>query len=358
MFEALLRCDIAKAQVALNDLEKVIAANPDVSSEIHAWRLCARICVDSIMGSVAQVALDELREVSRANQSPANLLLCKGVMSSGYLQIGDLAAAKESACEAAAVLQQCSVVWAAFGVLGAGGATQTLIALWERAARERWNDQVPIKELAQQAMRRYFRLSRRSPVCRPWALLLRGRTACLAGDRNGRTTALKSSYASRPTAGHAVRGGACLPRDRRLEPQRGPVAEGLPYPSPKHIRDARDEQRPHARPKRLSRLGPEGLMTNPQFDKIAIVGGGIAGLAAALELTKPGLWPGKNVVVYQMGWRLGGSAQAAAMMMDALRARTAHLVWVLRECFPSAPGGLRGASAIAGRRKGNLAVGS
>jgi uncharacterized protein with NAD-binding domain and iron-sulfur cluster len=45
-------------------------------------------------------------------------------------------------------------------------------------------------------------------------------------------------------------------------------------------------------------------MANP--DDIVIVGGGLAGLAAAFELTKPGLCPGKNVIVYQMGWRLGG----------------------------------------------------
>ena len=32
----------------------------------------------------------------------------------------------------------------------------------------------------------------------------------------------------------------------------------------------------------------------------------MAGLAAAFELTKPGRCPGENVVVYQMGWRLGG----------------------------------------------------
>ena len=40
--------------------------------------------------------------------------------------------------------------------------------------------------------------------------------------------------------------------------------------------------------------------------KIAIVGGGPAGLAAAFELTKPGLVPGECVTVYQAGWRLGG----------------------------------------------------
>jgi adenylate cyclase len=183
VFEALLRCDIAKADAALNELEEVIAANPDVSSEIHAWRLCARICVDGVRGSVAQGALEELREVSRKSQTPANLLLCRGVMSSGYLQIGDLAAAKENAREGAAVLQQCSVVWAAFGVFGAGGATQTLVALWERAARERWNDRTLLQQTAQQAMFRFFRLSAHSPVCRPWAHFLRGRASFLAGDQ-------------------------------------------------------------------------------------------------------------------------------------------------------------------------------
>ena len=122
------------------------------------------------------------REVAR---TPANLLLCKGVMSSGYLQIGDLAAAKETAREGAAVLQECSVVWAAFGVFGAGGTTQTLIALSERATRERWKDRVSLQQAAQMAMLRFFRLSRHSPVCRPWAYFLRGRSAFLAGDQAG-----------------------------------------------------------------------------------------------------------------------------------------------------------------------------
>lgn len=184
VFEALLRCDITTANAALNDLEEIIAANPDVSSEMHAWRLCARICVDGAVGPVAQPALDELREVSRASQTPANLLLCKGIMSSGYLQIGDVAAAKESAREGAALLQQCSVIWAAFGVFGAGGATQTLLALWERAAREQWDDLVPLQAIARQALLTFLRLSRRSPVCRPWALLLHGRAAFLTSNQS------------------------------------------------------------------------------------------------------------------------------------------------------------------------------
>ena len=40
--------------------------------------------------------------------------------------------------------------------------------------------------------------------------------------------------------------------------------------------------------------------------KVAIFGGGCAGLAAAFELTKPELAGRFQVTVYQQGWRLGG----------------------------------------------------
>ena len=39
---------------------------------------------------------------------------------------------------------------------------------------------------------------------------------------------------------------------------------------------------------------------------IVIIGGGVAGLAAAFELTKPGRYRGECVTIYQAGWRLGG----------------------------------------------------
>jgi uncharacterized protein with NAD-binding domain and iron-sulfur cluster len=47
-------------------------------------------------------------------------------------------------------------------------------------------------------------------------------------------------------------------------------------------------------------------MRSKGHQKIAIVGGGPAGLAAAFELTKTGRCPGDCVTVYQTGWRLGG----------------------------------------------------
>lgn len=47
-------------------------------------------------------------------------------------------------------------------------------------------------------------------------------------------------------------------------------------------------------------------MAGDNHRKIVIIGGGVAGLAAAFELTKPGRYPGERVTIYQAGWRLGG----------------------------------------------------
>ena len=46
--------------------------------------------------------------------------------------------------------------------------------------------------------------------------------------------------------------------------------------------------------------------------KVAIVGGGCAGMAAAFELTRPALAGQYEVTVYQLGWRLGGKGASAA----------------------------------------------
>ena len=40
--------------------------------------------------------------------------------------------------------------------------------------------------------------------------------------------------------------------------------------------------------------------------RVAIVGGGCAAMAAALELTDPAHQGRYEVTVYQLGWRLGG----------------------------------------------------
>ena len=74
-------------------------------------------------------------------------------------------------------------LWAAFGALGAGGVAQALVALWERAEERNAPDAPGLRRSAEQAVHRFFKLSKRSPVCWPYALLLRGRAARLAGVR-------------------------------------------------------------------------------------------------------------------------------------------------------------------------------
>jgi uncharacterized protein with NAD-binding domain and iron-sulfur cluster len=79
--------------------------------------------------------------------------------------------------------------------------------------------------------------------------------------------------------------------------------------------------------------------------KVAIVGGGIAGLTAAFELTRPDR-PGQSrltyeVTVYQMGWRLGGKGASGRGINDRIEEHGLH-VWMgfyenafrlLRECY-------------------------
>jgi len=101
----------------------------------------------------------------------------------GYLQIGDLEQASQIALAGLSTLKECRVVWAAFGALGAGGVAQTLVALWERAEGRKASDAIALRQSAEQAVGRFFQLSKRSPVCWPYALLLRGQAARLAGAR-------------------------------------------------------------------------------------------------------------------------------------------------------------------------------
>jgi class 3 adenylate cyclase/tetratricopeptide (TPR) repeat protein len=182
IFEAILRCDLSDAESALDDLTQTIAADANVTADIRGWHVCAGVSIDGIRGSIAPSALEDLRAIRRSGLSSANRLLCCGVLAGGCLQTGDLAAAHEAALEGAAVLQKSSVVWAAFGVLGAGGVSQALIAYWERATEEQAGDRSAAREAACNAVSKFFSLSRRSPVCWPWALLLRGRIAFLSGN--------------------------------------------------------------------------------------------------------------------------------------------------------------------------------
>lgn len=75
--------------------------------------------------------------------------------------------------------------------------------------------------------------------------------------------------------------------------------------------------------------------------KVAIVGGGCAGVSAAFELTRPERRGRYSVTVYQTGWRLGGKGASGRGVNDRIEEHGLHL-WMgfyenaftlLRECY-------------------------
>ena len=62
--------------------------------------------------------------------------------------------------------------------------------------------------------------------------------------------------------------------------------------------------------------------------KIAILGGGMAALAAAFELTGQPDWKEKyEVTVYQLGWRLGGKGASSRGKYGRIEEHGLH-VWL------------------------------
>lgn len=80
----------------------------------------------------------------------------------------------------------------------------------------------------------------------------------------------------------------------------------------------------------------------PSRGRVAILGGGMAGLAAAWRLSEPG-WQTRfdSITVYQRGWRLGGKAASSRGRHDRIEEHGLH-IWLgsyenafamLRECY-------------------------
>ena len=89
-------------------------------------------------------------------------------------------------------------------------------------------------------------------------------------------------------------------------------------------------------------------LTARRRKRVAILGGGLGGLAAAFELTNQPGWSDRyEVTVYQKGWRLGGKGASGRGEHGTHRgARPALLLGLLRQRLRDAPHLLR-ASSIA-----------
>src|SRR4249919_3054652 len=81
-------------------------------------------------------------------------------------------------------------------------------------------------------------------------------------------------------------------------------------------------------------------MGNPQ--RVAIFGGGMAALSAALELTSAADWASRyEITVYQMGWRLGGKGASSRNLAEHGRIEE-HGLHVWFGCYDNAFRLLRG----------------
>ena len=81
---------------------------------------------------------------------------------------------------------------------------------------------------------------------------------------------------------------------------------------------------------------------NRRGGRVAILGGGMAGLATAWRLSEPG-WQDEldSITVYQRGWRLGGKGASSRGLNGRIEEHGLHL-WLgyyensfrlLRECY-------------------------
>src|SRR5262249_36831918 len=82
-------------------------------------------------------------------------------------------------------------------------------------------------------------------------------------------------------------------------------------------------------------------MTARKPVRVAIIGGGCAGMAAAFELTRPQHAGQFAVTVYQLGWRLGGKGASGRGPAGRIEEHGLHL-WMgfyenafrlMRECY-------------------------
>ena len=208
-------------------------------------------------------------------------------------------------------------------------------------------------------------------VLLPFYITTHGALLAAAGDRETRERALRRVACARSRNGDAFlrRGDDEAHRESRARPRSedlgaargarpGPVAGSEAVRAANRPRPARVAGRRcrSAAPagdapvlgRRMDR-GPRGR-TGPRHDaavtarrrRVAILGGGMAGVAAAWRLSEPG-WQEdfESITVYQRGWRLGGKAASSRGPNGRIEEHGLH-VWIgyyenafrlLRECY-------------------------
>ncbi|WP_188608217.1 AAA family ATPase [Chelatococcus reniformis] len=176
-FSSIFRGDLGTAETLLSDLETMVSS--ESTRQAAAWHAAATALLNLMRGRTDTAQLRQLNDLSQVRMGRADRLLCLGILSSALLQRQETADAMEAAERGLAVLQEVDVVWGSY-VYGVVGVTEVLLARWAEEKDGR-NVGPAAQTRALLACRHAARATRMSPVCRPQALLLGGRSALLAG---------------------------------------------------------------------------------------------------------------------------------------------------------------------------------
>ena len=174
---SILRGDLTAAEKLLSDLETVIS--PDSTYQARAWHAATMVLSNLMRNRTDPVQLRRLNDLTQVRLVRADRLFCLGILSSAYLQRREMKEALDAAERGLAVLREVDVVWGAY-VYGVVGVTEVLLERWGEE-KDRQDVASYARSRALLACRHATRVMRMSPVCRPQALLLQGRSALLSG---------------------------------------------------------------------------------------------------------------------------------------------------------------------------------
>jgi adenylate cyclase len=173
---SILRGDLTAAEKLLSALEAMIS--PDSTYQARAWHAAAMVLSNLMRNRTDPEQLRRLNDLTKVRLVRADRLFCLGILSSAYLQRQEMKEALDAAQRGLAVLREVDVVWGAY-VYGVVGVTEVLMERWA-AEKGRQDIDSYARSQALLACRHATRVMRMSPVCRPQALLLQGRSALLS----------------------------------------------------------------------------------------------------------------------------------------------------------------------------------
>ncbi len=182
-FARIAQCDIHEARHLIDEFGE--QAEDIDNAAMRDFALVARSLVELLSGEPAERVAARLRDIRGERLSPGEVVLCRGVEAAAAFASGNLMQARTSADLALALAQRNmpSISIAYHGVVAMAATQQALAAMApaDNAARAQ----------AARSMRLLRTFARRTPVSRPYAYWLAGRTDLIRRPRRAMRTLLR-----------------------------------------------------------------------------------------------------------------------------------------------------------------------